>query len=287
MFHVKQRIRRLVTGDEAALEAFLAAYPESSMFLRANLRRVGLVDNGEPYQGTYVASFAGPEMTGAIAHFWNGTLHVQAPASVETLAPATVDASCRAVSGLLGPAEQVARARRALGLEAAATTTDSRDDLFALSLAALIAPPCIAKTVIRAPRTEELDRMADWSASFHREALGFAGGAELERNCRDQVRRLQEERAQFVLAIAGEPVAYAAFNAVLPDVVQLGGVWTPPEFRGRGYGRRVVAGALLQARAAGADRAVLFTGPENNAAQSAYRSLGFARVGDYGLVIFA
>jgi predicted GNAT family acetyltransferase len=89
-----------------------------------------------------------------------------------------------------------------------------------------------------------------------------------------------------VLDLSGVPVAYAAFNAMLPDTVQLGGVWTPPEFRSHGYGRSVVAGALLAAREAGAGRAVLFTNSDNHAAQSAYRSLGFARVGDYGLVIF-
>lgn len=287
MFHVKQRVRRLAPGDEAVLEAFLATFPETSMFLRSNLRRVGLADAGESYQGTYVASFAGGAMTGAVAHFWNGMLHVQASESVETLAPAAVAASRRAVSGLLGPGEQVARSRRALGMESAATTTDSRDDLFALTLAELFLPPDIENAVVRAPLAGELDRMAAWSASFHREALGFAGGSELERNCAEQVRRLQEEGAQFVFAVAGEPVSYAAFNAVLPDVVQLGGVWTPPEFRGRGYGRRAVAGALLQARTSGAQRAVLFTGPGNDAAQAAYRSLGFARIGDYGLVIFA
>lgn len=287
MFHVKQRVRRLAPGDEAALEAFLAICPETSMFLRANMRRVGLVDAGEPYQGTYVASFADGAMTGAVAHFWNGMLHVQAPGTVETLAPAVVAASGRAVSGLLGPGEQVGRARRVLGLEQAATTTDSLDDLFALPLGSLALPPDDGKSVVRAPLAAELDRLAAWSASFHREALGFAAGPALERNCAAQIRRLQEEEAQFVLAVAGEPVAYAAFNAVLPDMVQLGGVWTPREFRGRGYGRRVVAGALLQARERGVARAVLFTAAGNAAAQAAYRSLGFARIGDYGLVIFA
>jgi uncharacterized protein len=174
-----------------------------------------------------------------------------------------------------------------LGLERAATTTDSLDDLFALPLGSLALPPDDGKSVVRAPLAAELDRLAAWSASFHREALGFAAGPALERNCAAQIRRLQEEEAQFVLAVAGEPVAYAAFNAVLPDMVQLGGVWTPREFRERGYGRRVVAGALLQARERGVARAVLFTAAGNAAAQAAYRSLGFARIGDYGLVIFA
>jgi predicted GNAT family acetyltransferase len=49
----------------------------------------------------------------------------------------------------------------------------------------------------------------------------------------------------------------------------------------------VVAGSLLDARAAGARQAVLFTGKDNEHAQRAYRALGFRVVGDYGVVLFS
>ena len=90
-------------------------------------------------------------------------------------------------------------------------------------------------------------------------------------------------RSHFVLEVQGSdgPVSYSAFNASLPEIVQVGGVWTPPEQRGRGYARAVVAGSLLDARAERVVRAVLFT--ENPAARRAYEALGFQRVGEYGL----
>ena len=62
-------------------------------------------------------------------------------------------------------------------------------------------------------------------------------------------------------------------------------MWTPPQLRGRGYARGVVGASLRDARAAGATRAILFTGDDNHAAQKAYRSLGFEVVGEYGLVL--
>ncbi len=286
---MKHRIRRLVAGEEAALDPFLATHTTSSMFMRSNLRRVGLVDRGEPYQATYVAAFDRDAIVGVVGHCWNGMLLVQAPTLVELLAPEVVAASGRQVFGLSGPGEQVMRARLALGLESAETTEDSIDDLLSLQVAAMHVPAALTerRVTVRHPDAAEIDLMADWCASFHCEALGFIDAPELRRNCSDQVRRLQAEGGQFVLDLAGAPVAYAAFNATLPDTVQLGGVWTPREFRGRGYGRSIVAGALLAARAAGVTHAVLFTGPDNRAAQAAYRSLGFERVGDYGLVIFA
>ena len=45
-------IRLLRPGDEAALEAFLLPRVESSMFLVGNLRSSGLVDRGQPNEGT-------------------------------------------------------------------------------------------------------------------------------------------------------------------------------------------------------------------------------------------
>jgi predicted GNAT family acetyltransferase len=93
-----------------------------------------------------------------------------------------------------------------------------------------------------------------------------------------------DEGTAWVLEADGALVACQQFNATLPDVVQVGGVWTPPDLRGRGYGRAVVAGALLAARADGVRRGVLFTGEWNVSAQRAYEALGFARVGDWALL---
>ncbi len=90
-----------------------------------------------------------------------------------------------------------------------------------------------------------------------------------------------------MLEAEGRPVAYTAFNAVLPDCVQVGGVFTPPAERGRGLARCAVAGSLLAAREGGTRRSVLFTQDDNHAAQSAYRAIGYELVGDYGLVLFA
>jgi predicted GNAT family acetyltransferase len=74
---------------------------------------------------------------------------------------------------------------------------------------------------------------------------------------------------QFVLTERDRPVAYSAFNAALPDMVQSGGVWTPPEPWGCGYGRMALAGSLLTASTKGADRAVLFPDDANLAARRA------------------
>ena len=71
--------KTLSLGDEPALERFLEPRATESMFLRSNARMAGLVDRGEPFQGTYVAAVEHGRVIAVAAHFWNGMLILQAP----------------------------------------------------------------------------------------------------------------------------------------------------------------------------------------------------------------
>src|SRR6267378_1730688 len=130
-------------------------------------------------------------------------------------------------------------------------------------------------------------------AASGRPLKGISGPADQVRTARDAlgvrqaaksgIEVLQAQGDHWLLEDGGEPVSYTAFNARLPDIVQVGGVWTPLPLRGRGYARCAVAGSLLEARAAGARRAILFTNSTPGA--RAYEALGFTRAGEYGLLI--
>ncbi|MEO8348143.1 MAG: GNAT family N-acetyltransferase, partial [Acidobacteriota bacterium] len=228
--------------------------------------------------------------TAVAAHFWNGMLILQAPSpgTLEPVARAAAARSGRELKGLTGPWAQVEAARRALGFAERDASLDSREELFSLDLAELRVPEPLSagRVECRRPRDDELELAARWRVAFSAEALGRADGEEMLDAARADVARLQAMDSHWILVEGGQPVAYSAFNARLPDVVQIGGVWTPPALRGRGYARAVVAGSLLEARREGAARAILFTGVENVAASRAYEALGFRVVGDYGLVIF-
>jgi len=281
-------LRTLQPGDEAALDAFLARHVESSMFLRSNARAAGLVDRGEPLQATYVAAIEEGAIAAVVAHCWNGIVLVQAPARVEALTREAVRRSGRGVSGLSGPWQQVVDAREALGLGTTATVKDSREDLYRLDLGDLIVPPELAAGELRCrhPEASELDLLVNWRVSFSSEALGATDGPELVAASRQEILLHHARGSDWVLVAGDKLVACAVFNATLPDIVQIGGVWTPPALRNRGFGRAVVAGSLVAARQRGVLRAVLFAAPANAAARRAYLALGFQIVGDYGLVLF-
>ena len=282
-------VRILAPGDDAALEGFLARHADSSMFLRSNARAAGLADAREPFQATYVAAWERGDIVAVAAHCWNGVVLVQAPVHLAAVVRAAVERSGRPVRGVAGPHHEVVAARAALGLARTPAAKDSREVLFALALEDLVVPQPLAAGLVRCrrPREDERDLLVEWRAAYCVAALGASDGPELRRSCRSDIAWQIETEASWMLLAEERPVAYSAFNARLPDMVQVGGVWTPPALRGRGYGRAVVAGSLRAAREQGVSRAILFTEEDNHAARAAYVALGFGIVGDYGLVLLA
>lgn len=287
-------IRLLGPPDEAALERFLLRHADSSMFLRANARSFGLRDGQERLQGTYAARFDGGELTGVAAHYRNQIVVLQAPGpgAAAALASRAVAASGRPVGGLIGPLAQATEARTALGLDGTRPAMESAEDLFGLELSAMQLPAALAdgRLVCRPPDGEaELVQARAWRAAYAIEALGSTAGPELDDEVRGSIAREVGRGDLWVLvdAARGDLLSMTATNASLPDMVSIGGVYTPPELRGRGHGRAVVAGQLVDVQRTGVRRAVLFTGRDNTPARRAYEGLGFRIVGDYALILFA
>ena len=278
----------LVPGDEPVLARFFAAYPHTTLFFQNNVRKGGLVDRGAVYQASYAAAFEGGAISALATHCWNGNVLVEAPRHLEAVVSAAVRASGRAVSGILGPRAQVVAARAALGLDGATAYMDSAEDLFALELDQLRVPAPLAhgEWLCRKPHERELAMLIAWRHDYRHQHLGEQPGEALVAKSREEIQRYHGEAAHYLLERAGQPVAYAAYNAATPSCVQIGGVWTPPPLRSKGYARAAVAGALLAARARAVPRSVLFTEEDNHPAKAAYRALGYQRVGDYGMVMF-
>lgn len=279
-------LRTLGAGDEAQLERFLAAHRDTSMFLRSNVRQAGIVFEGQRLGATYVAAFDRGELIGVAAHAWNGLLLLQAPVATETLVLACVDTSRRPVVGLTGPLAQVRAARAALGLDGAPANLEEDELLFVLDTPQLVVPEpgACGGVTCRPPLPSERDTLCVWRTAYEIECLGRKDSEELRARSAQWIDALLEEAVIWVAVLDGRPVSLSAFNAALPDIVQLGGVYTPPELRGRGYARAAVAHSVRIGRDRGATRAVLFT--SSTSAMRTYEAVGFRRAGDYGLVLF-
>ncbi|MBM3547319.1 MAG: GNAT family N-acetyltransferase [Alphaproteobacteria bacterium] len=283
------QVRQLQPGNDLLLSDFLERRADSSMFIRANLRHSGLADTGKPYSGTYVAAFSGAAIEAVAALFWSGTVILQAPFYLGPILNHLTGLDVRPIKTLLGPLSQTDEARRLLGLRNAPTKKTSREDLFALGLERLVMPEHLAAGtwVSRRPKPNELRTLVDWRIASVIETNSASDDEEQTRRDADEViRRLDRESAIWVLEVDGRVVSMNSFNAVMPEMVQVGGVFTPPDLRGFGFARACVAGSLAAARHRGVERAVLFTPKDNAAAQTAYRAIGFRLVGDYGIVVF-
>ena len=123
----------------------------------------------------------------------------------------------------------------------------------------------------------------DWRLAYDVEVLQAENTPEQRRESASFLDSRTAEGSAWVAHEGERLLAFSAFNASLPDIVQLGGIYTPPELRGRGYAKCAVAGSLLAARTRGATRSVLFT--QNPSAIRCYEALGFARIGEYALII--
>ncbi|MEO0838287.1 MAG: GNAT family N-acetyltransferase [Cyanobacteria bacterium J06643_5] len=290
-------LKLLQPGDEELLEAFVLQHINTSMFLRSNLQTAGLVDGNQRYQGTYIAAIENEKITAVAAHYWNGMVVVQAPVYLEEVVQTVVEKSNRAISGITGEANQVKQTRKALQLENRPTQLNDDEILFSLALDKIQIPAELisGKVKCRHPLPEELDLLTKWRVDYCVETLGDTETPELVAKCRQGIESSQTQARHWVLTVEDDKennkedklVSYSAFNAELPDIVQIGGVYTPPDLRGNGYAKCVLAGSLLDAKSQGVYKAILFTSKDNLAAQAAYRRIGFQQTGEkYGLLLF-
>ena len=280
--------RVLQPGDEDDLELFLRPRMSSSMFLLNNMRAVGLVDNGHTYEGTYVAAYQNGHMVAVVAHCWNQHLVVQAPVQVEALWSLAVQASQRPLKGVIGPDEQVTTILSQLNLTPVDLRMDEPEKLYSLALDALRVPAILTegKAVGRRMVSADLDTVTAWRIAYSLEILNERDTPALRNACRLNAEQALARGLTWLLMVDGETVAMSSVNARIDEAVQIGGVYTPPAGRRRGYGRAIVAASLLDIRVGSASSAILFTGIDNYPAQKAYEALGFQLVGNYRLALF-
>lgn len=281
-------IRILKPGDEIALEAFLLPRIESSMFLVSNSRYAGLADTGERYAGTYAALFDGDQITSVAALYWNGSLVLQASTRLDEVWRHAARHTDRPILRVIGPLEQVSAVLKTLNVPPENIQMDEPENLYRLDLVELHVPEILRDGTVscRLTREADIEIVLAYRLAYMEEAMNVEVNLQAEVDAEAGIRRGIQEQNQWVLERDGEIVSITAANSWIEEVIQVGGVYTPPELRGMGYGRAVVAGQLLDARDWGTRVGILFTGIDNIAANKAYEAVGFERVGGYRITIF-
>jgi N-acetylglutamate synthase-like GNAT family acetyltransferase len=269
---------RVANADDLpALTALLRRHEATSMFPLSNLAGAGLNGAG-PYGMRFWVT---GDVSGAIGLTNGGMLQPQWPGAADWAAARAVLAGAE-VAGVIGPAGQVRPLIDALGLGSAEARLSSTEPGFVLDLKDLIIPK--GPGVLAALEAAEPAVLYAWRADYETEVTATPPDR-AAMQAQAAVERWRAAGSHRVLMEGDQPVAMCGFNATLPDVVQVGGVYVPPDLRGRGRARRVVALHLAEARARGVGRARLFAVSEQ--AARAYRAIGFETADPVGLVLFA
>jgi GNAT superfamily N-acetyltransferase len=85
----------------------------------------------------------------------------------------------------------------------------------------------------------------------------------------------------------GRPVAFAAVTRQVAGMLRVGPVYTPPEFRGRGYASAATAEVSRRGREAGAEEVLLYTDLANPTSNSIYQRIGYQPVEDRVVLAFS
>lgn len=265
---------RVTQADLPAVRAFLNGRIERAMFPLSNLADYGL-DGDHAYAPRMWARFDGDAVTAVLTVSTNGTV---IPLCAPQLARPILRG--REVSAVLGPAELCRPLIAALPLTDTPKVLDRDEPQFTLDLSALRVPDGPGRL---APlEAAEANQMIAWRAAYEAETLGAAPDRALAAGQRSYAAYVA--RGSHRVLLDGEtPLATTGFNARLPEIVQIGGVYTPPERRSQGHARRAVALHLAEARGRGVTRATLFaSGPP---AVRAYDAIGFARIGTWTICL--
>lgn len=273
-------VRRADPADADAIESFLAQHAPTSMFLRSNLAAHGLGGSTADTATEMMICVTGGRVLGVFGISNSGYLLVQNPSLMAPPAQLRNAWAGRRVLGMTGAVAQVAPVLEALGLRDAPASLNRDEPLYDLTLSTLTGP----FDDLRAPKPADHDMLCAWFADYLRDTGLSDDVAAMNSDAERRATRAIERTRLAIMEVDGTPVAMTDFNAQVADIVQIGGVFVPRQLRNKGYGRRVVAAHLAQAREDGINRAILFAA--NKAAARAYEAIGFRHIGQFRVVLF-
>ena len=276
-------IREAGAADRNAVVAFLLGHVDGAMFPLSNLRNHGLAlaDFASDHLHAMRVWIMGPGLRGIIGVTRQGMVMLMLPGGGD-LAGLGAALQGMTLMGAVGPATHVRHVLGVLGLARRPTVLNNDEPGFTLDLT-MLRVPAHPEAKLIAPGQDERARLVAFRTAYQVEVLGTDASKAAARAEVDIDGYLAQDSHR-LLQVDGQPVAMTGFNATLPEIVQIGGVYTPLALRNRGYARLAVALHLQEVRRKGVTRAVLFAA--NAAAARAYQAIGFQPAAPVGLVLF-
>ncbi len=275
-------IRRANAADIPALETFLRANINGAMFPLSNLRTHGLVVEGQTGAPKLAMSFwllhEGDDIVAALGLTEGGAVMPVFRDPVDVDWKSVV--AGRFLSGGSGTTTTLRSVLENLGVADAPTGFDQDEPQYERDLNGIRVYMNLDLVPIDDPF---VDQITAWRAAYHVETLRSTP-ADAPRLAAKDIAHYRKSDSHRVLLRDGVPVSMTGFNAEVDDVVQIGGVYTPPELRRQMLARAALALHLVEAKQRGITKAVLCAANEH--AARAYKAIGFKRAGSFTYTIF-
>jgi predicted GNAT family acetyltransferase len=199
-----------------------------------------------------------------------GTEERAVPLILDALARETED-----LTGITGPNDL---ARSAAETWSARTGRRARQHM-ALRIYRLtrVRPPRGVRGQMRPAGPADLDLVADWLLAFARES-----GAQVPASATEHRAQMERWIASdgVRLWVDGQVVSVAGAQGPTPNGIRIGGVYTPPELRRRGYASALVAALSQEQLDRGRTFCFLFTDLANPTSNKIYMEIGYEPVSD-------
>lgn len=147
-----------------------------------------------------------------------------------------------------------------------------------------VVPPAPVEGEFRAAQKGEEKMFAGWIKAFAVDTLPKSehlDDAAALRRAEEMIRA----GAVFFWCVKGRPVSKAVVSGT-DKIARIGGVYTPPEFRGHGYASAVVARLSQQQLDQGKKMCCLYADARNPVSNSIYRKIGYEFVSRSSMYVF-
>lgn len=132
----------------------------------------------------------------------------------------------------------------------------------------------------RPAREDDFETMVQWLMAFAAEALDSAAPQDAERNVRLRLESDPRVRGMRIWLDEGKPVSMAGYGGLTPHGIRIGPVYTPPEYRRRGYASALTAALSQEMLDNGRSFVTLFTDLSNPTSNHIYQTVGYVPVCD-------
>ena len=282
---LRSALKVLAKDDVDEALVLCAREPVANLFVAARL--MALKADPRRHSGEIWGWYEGGEMRAAC---WSGANLVP----VSATAPAVEAFAHRArrngrqCSSIVGPAVAV------LGLwqHLQGAWGPARDIRANQPLMALAGPPLVSgDPAVRRSRVEELDLIVPACVAMFTEEVGYSPiAADGGTIYRAQVHGLVQAGRSFVRIentdVGPQVVFKAELGSVIPNAVQVQGVWVAPRFRGQGLAAPAMAALVNIVQREVAPVVSLYVNGYNTRAVRAYERVGFRTVGTYATILF-